>query len=304
MALGEPNFLDILFENRNQEYGAYELRKSYFLTLRLAVLLGLAVAIVPLVGYFWIEQLTTEPPKLKNEVIVQLDKLPPPPEIEKPKPKVEAPKANEGGKAGGGTPAATLKPTIKFVPPTVKKDEEIKKEEPPPKVNEIKPEVAISNQTQKGDSLATATARGTGGGVNNGNGTGVGDGNGTGNGTGDGTGSGTPTAPPPPQPEERIAPRLVRITQPQYTEEARSKRLKARVEVLVQIDDTGKVTDARISRRWIIGRNNEETPTSKLEYGLEEAALSAASRHLFRPARLNGKPIPSEYTLDMKFGAE
>lgn len=300
--ISDKDLLDIVFEKRNQDYGAYQLRRAYVSHLQKAFLIGVIISAVPLLLYFFISRLETPEPEVKQDVVVKLDNLPPPPEIEKPKPKIEAAKPNEGGKAGGGTPAPSVKPTIKFVPPEIKRDEEIKKEEPPPKIEEIKQNVTVSNQTNKGDSLAVAETRGTGNGLGNGNGNEVGDGNGKGDGDGNGTASGTPATVP--EPDVRISARPVRIVQPQYTEEARSKRIKAKVAVEVQLDESGKVISSRIAKRWLIGRNGEETPTEKLEYGLEEAALVAANRHLFRPAKLNGKAIPSNYTLDMQFGAE
>ncbi|MBL7977088.1 MAG: hypothetical protein JNN12_02020 [Bacteroidetes Order II. Incertae sedis bacterium] len=296
----EIAILDTIFSERNRAYGAYALRQIFPAHMRLAGLIVLLVSLFLSIVFFthkWIY-----PPQInvtKQDVVAQLVTLPEPPSL--PKPKVELlPKAPIGGPAGGGTPAPAVRPTIRFVPPVIRRDEEVQVEEPPPTIEELKPKVAATT-TQKGDSTAVATSSGIGSGVGNGVGDGIGDGRGDGNGTGEGTGNGNNK---PTQPDVRIAPKLVRIVTPEYTEAARSKRILAKVSVEVTIDETGKVTIARILKRWLLDKKGTETPIDRLEYGLEDAAMNAATRHLFRPARLNGKAIPSTYVLDMQFGVE
>ena len=123
------DFLDLLFEGRNKEYGAYELRKTY--NKRLWMALGITVLAGALIAGAIILKSTLKDPdaeKVKmSEVTIQdiqqeeqkKDEPPPPPPP--PPPKQEPP------------PKVEMKA---FTPPKVVKDEEVK--EPPPAVEELK----------------------------------------------------------------------------------------------------------------------------------------------------------------------
>ena len=118
------DILDLLFEDRNKAYGAYELRKTYKKRLTIALLCTAAVAILALGGSLLASSLK------KNEGKIQVRELtledlkqeeekkpePPPP----PPPKQEPPKVE----------------MTKFTPPKIVKDEEVKKEEDENKVFE------------------------------------------------------------------------------------------------------------------------------------------------------------------------
>ncbi len=98
-------------------------------------------------------------------------------------------------------------------------------------------------------------------------------------------------------------PKPVRIVEPKYTREANRKRIRAEVVVEVFIDEKGRVQESKILERFLLeGKDDTRTPVAEIGYGLEEAALSAAERWLFRPARENGKPVGSYYTFTLSFG--
>lgn len=78
-----------------------------------------------------------------------------------------------------------------------------------------------------------------------------------------------------------IGARQLRIPEPNYTEAARILR-----RVLLSSED---------------GSGTKRT-VEALGYGLEEAALDAARRTLFRPARAGGKAVQSRKTLTLTFG--
>jgi protein TonB len=44
---------DILFEQRNKEYGSYRLRKQYFYRLAISFLISLVSVVLAILGYFW-----------------------------------------------------------------------------------------------------------------------------------------------------------------------------------------------------------------------------------------------------------
>jgi len=132
------DILDIIFEGRNKEYGAYELRRTYNRRLTVA-LVGMASLIALLfLGYILANTINSGSKKEAVIQDVQLEDLkqeekkeePPPPPPPKPPdpPKVEM---------------------AKFTPPKIVKDEEVKEEEKPPEIEKLE-EVKIGTQNQEG----------------------------------------------------------------------------------------------------------------------------------------------------------
>jgi len=111
------DLLEILFINKNKEYGAFQLRKKYkfFMSasLWIAVILFVLGTSAPLI-YNAIKP--KEEIKLNRKKVVQITELAEPPSIGEKKEvqQVEAP--------------PPLKSTIKFLPPVVKADEEVTEE--------------------------------------------------------------------------------------------------------------------------------------------------------------------------------
>ena len=97
------------------------------------------------------------------------------------------------------------------------------------------------------------------------------------------------------------AARLLRAVQPEYPSAARDDGVQARVVVEVQVDAQGRVTSAQILKRAYV-ENEQPRAVSRLGYGLEQAALAAAQRSLFRPARSNGQPVATRTTITYTFG--
>jgi protein TonB len=132
------DILDIIFDGRNKDYGAYELRKSY--TRRLTMALGGTAAILAFVfiGYFVVNTINANSKKPVMEVKdVSLEDIkeekknePPPPP---PPPKQEPPKVE----------------MAKFTPPKIVKDEEVKEEEKPPEQDKLE-DTKIGTVNQEG----------------------------------------------------------------------------------------------------------------------------------------------------------
>jgi len=98
------------------------------------------------------------------------------------------------------------------------------------------------------------------------------------------------------------AARLLRNVQPTYPGAARKEDVRARIDVEVEIDTQGRVQTATIQQRWRLRPDGSAELVEKLGYGLEEAALGAARRALFRPARHRGKPVVTRTVLTFTFG--
>ena len=100
-----------------------------------------------------------------------------------------------------------------------------------------------------------------------------------------------------------VGPKTVRFVEPEYTREARRKRVRAELVVEVLVDQKGRVRRTEIVERFLLDKEgSNRTPVELLGYGLEEAAISAAERWVFRPARRNGEPVESVTTLTFTFG--
>jgi protein TonB len=145
------DILDIIFEGKNKEYGAYELRKTYNkrITIALAVMLlvclavGVAFAVSKLKGTDTKPQIVVQDVSLEDIKQEKKPEPPPPP----PPPKIEPPKIE----------------IKQFTPPKIVKDEEVK--EPPPKQEELEDTKigTINQEGVKSDVVAPPVeAQGTG----------------------------------------------------------------------------------------------------------------------------------------------
>ena len=132
---------DIVFEGRNQAYGAYFLRKIYNRHLFRALLIAgafsvLAIAAPLIISY--VKGIINEGKDEEVAVEINMENLEAPPEKEDtpppPPPPAEPP---------------PMKATIRYVVPEPKKDEEVTEEEPPPPVEQLA-DADISNKTQEG----------------------------------------------------------------------------------------------------------------------------------------------------------
>lgn len=132
----QADLLDIVFEGKNKDYGAYELRKRYNKRISMALIITFAALLIIVGATVLAKQLggaTDDQVAVRDVVIqnVQEEQKPPPPPPPPPK-----------------TPPPPKVETAKFTPPIIKKDEEVKKEEIPP-VNELK-DTKIDIQSQEG----------------------------------------------------------------------------------------------------------------------------------------------------------
>lgn len=133
------DFLDILFDGRNKEYGAYELRRSYNKRLTIAITAMILIALMIFLGSV-ISKEAEKNRKAKMEVQdVKLEEVkeqpkneppppPPPPKMPDP-PKIEI---------------------AKFTPPKIVKDEEVKEDEKPPEIEKIE-QAKIGTINQEGN---------------------------------------------------------------------------------------------------------------------------------------------------------
>jgi len=132
------DLLDLVFEGRNKEYGAYELRRKYNKRLTTALLITAGLALLLVLGSFIAKTVSNNRGKVDVKE-VQLEEIkqeeqknepPPPPPPPKPPdpPKVEM---------------------AKFTPPKVVPDEQVKEDEKPPEVEKLE-DTKIGTVNQEG----------------------------------------------------------------------------------------------------------------------------------------------------------
>lgn len=127
------DILDIVFDGRNKSYGAYQLRKEYAKNLKRALILTMSAILLLFLIYFFAgvigdRMAANELDVLDTELAdINQDEPPPPPPPPPPVPP-PPPEVNQ----------------VKFTPPKIVKDEEVKPDE---KIEEIKEEQVISTQT-------------------------------------------------------------------------------------------------------------------------------------------------------------
>jgi protein TonB len=136
----KPEWIDVVFNGRNKVYGAYELRKSNPKNTNRALIYGIIFFVFAISLKTIINKLEGFIPKAEEKVKItditlappppDPKKIPPPPPPEPPKPKVDQ---------------------VKFPPPVVKPDNEVKEEPPTQKELEV---ADPGPKTQKGDPTA------------------------------------------------------------------------------------------------------------------------------------------------------
>ena len=127
------NLLDIIFEGKNKDYGAYELRKTYNKRISISLIISMGIFAVSLTGFVIANKYSSQNLIDINgpDVIIQ----PPPPDEHIPPP----------------LPRKLLPPppvaTIAYLPPVVHKDIDVI--EPPPEIQELL-DAKIDSKTVEG----------------------------------------------------------------------------------------------------------------------------------------------------------
>ena len=145
-----PNRNEIVFSGRNQEYGAYEIRKNYTHTVALTIA-GVALGCVLLFGAKMLFDMKAAADAAKEARLddTQIELTPPPLDEKEPPPPPPPP------------PPPVVE-TVKFVPPVIKED--AREDEPPPPQEKLN-DTQVATQTQEGngdDNVVVPTETGTG----------------------------------------------------------------------------------------------------------------------------------------------
>jgi len=249
---------ELIFSTKNKEYGAYKLRKAYKSYLSIAMWLAILIVFLATTGPTIYRALNPEKIESKTLRKVTITDLAPPPSI------------GEQQQIQEVNAPPPLKSTIKFTPPVVKPDDQVK-EEYIPTVDELK-DVDPGARTQEGQeggvdySLIEA--------------------------------------------EEQVVEEKKEVEAPtyfvaveempepiggiaaiqsliEYPEIAKRAGVEGKVYVLAFVDENGNVTSARILKG--IGA------------GCDEAAIDAVRKTKFKPGKQRGTPVKVQVSIPIVF---
>jgi len=197
--------------------------------------------------------------------------LPPAP----PQPKM----AGGGGGSPGATPVAKGNLPPRMAAP-VPKIEQSKLIEPPAIDLQASLKMPTVNMPNFGDPrspvVGSSTGNGKGGGIGSGSGGGLGAGNGGNTGGGVKRVGGSVSAPV-----------LMNHIEPEFSDEARKAKFAGNVLVYLVVDTQGRPQNVRVIK--------------PVGMGLDEKAMEAVRRYIFKPAMENGKPVPVELSIEVDF---
>lgn len=258
----KADYIDILYDGKNKQYGGYELRKKYKNRATTAFLICLGV-IALLFAFKFInfagksESIVDVPPPNIEDVVLE---PPPPPEEAAPPP----PEVN--------VPPPPIKPTVKFTPPVIAKNEEVVETDV---IQETPTEEVPGPETQEGSDDIKAIEP---------------DLNMT---SGDGVVSGD---------DQTIYTSVSRLAEPtvnmkeflekniKYPAEAKLNEISGRVALQFVVEIDGTITDIQV-----VGNK-------RLGYGLEEEAIRVMKKvPKWRPAEQNGKQVRSRFVQHVFF---
>ncbi|MCY3999737.1 MAG: hypothetical protein OXF06_09275 [Bacteroidetes bacterium] len=98
-------------------------------------------------------------------------------------------------------------------------------------------------------------------------------------------------------------PKPIRIVTPDYPRSAQRRKVRAEIIIHVVVNQQGHVQSPKIIERYLISETgNQKTLVNEIGYGLEDAAVNAALKSLFRPAKKDGATIDSHHQLSFRFG--
>jgi len=264
--LCKSEWLELVFEKRNKEYGAYAIRQHYadnvvkamvitFLSCTAAfIIIGIAIGVKPI---------TERIIDINNEQLF----IPPVAKVEPPKPKPELIKA-----AAPKLEAAIL--TTKFIPPVVVPDPQA---EEPPKLEDIKGAVGLVDIKTGATGNNASAETGDKGGAGVGEGTGAADMN------------VYKFAEVMPEPYGGAA-GWAKFLQKNlhYPGEALDKQMSGRVLISFVVEKDGHLSSITVDRGAGFGMD-------------EEAARVLKLAHVWSPGMQNGKPVRVKYTLPVNF---
>lgn len=99
--------------------------------------------------------------------------------------------------------------------------------------------------------------------------------------------------------KEVTAPKLMYSVEPEFTEQARKRKLSGATTVRFIVNADGTVRDPHVTKSAADRFTNNKDRAAAAT--LDEKALQAISQYRFEPARFQGKPVPCWLTTEVDF---
>lgn len=260
--LYDSKWIELVFRDRNKEYGAYQLRKNYARNAVWGIVLSIVVFTLSVSAPLIIRLISNALPEEKVVNVDMTNKLEEPPPIDKNQPETPPPPP----------PPPPLKSTIKFTPPVIKPDEDVPDETPP--TQEQLQDVDAGTKTVEGDPNADVDL------------TGLEDGAGDATGEEDKPFMSVEQMPEFPGGENALIDYIAKNTK--YPPMARENNIEGTVYVQFVVEKDGAVSNITVLRG--IGG------------GCDQAAKDVIKTlPKFTPGRQNGRPVRVMYNVPVKF---
>jgi TonB family protein len=94
------------------------------------------------------------------------------------------------------------------------------------------------------------------------------------------------------------APKLLFAPDPEFTDQARRKRLGGTVVITLKVDAAGNSRDVRVARSL---SQDVSKKYKQIALGLDDNAVAAVKQYRFQPAQFQGKPVPVETKVEVNF---
>jgi periplasmic protein TonB len=270
--LTKQDFLDILFNDRNKDYGAYDLRRRYDKRVRNAVM-GMGGIVLLIIGGYGIGTRLMAGEKSVRP-LAEIYELPEMTDVEIEKPPVIPPPTRV-------EPPAASKPTVQHVTFAVVPNEQVNPEDEPRKNSELT-ELTIGVKTADGDI------------------------NGSDNGAPEGFGSGGNDVVEAPKAEDRETPVTFVEFMPEFPggEKALVNYLSRNIHYPSMASETG--IEGTVFIKFVVGSTGEirdvEVVGAKKGAGLEEEAIRVVKKMpKWKPGKQNGQAVAVYFNLPIRF---
>jgi TonB family protein len=98
--------------------------------------------------------------------------------------------------------------------------------------------------------------------------------------------------------KEVTTPKLIYSVEPEFSEQARKRKLSGVTTVKFIVNADGTVRDPHVTKSAADRYTNKDRAAAA---SLDEKALQAVSKYRFEPARFQGKPVPCWLTTEVDF---
>jgi|HubBroStandDraft_1064217.scaffolds.fasta_scaffold528243_2 TonB family protein len=94
------------------------------------------------------------------------------------------------------------------------------------------------------------------------------------------------------------APKLLFAVDPEFTDQARHKRVAGTVVVALTVDTAGNPQDVRVARSM---SQDVDKKYKQIALGLDDNAVAAVKQYRYQAAQFQGKPVPVEVEVKVNF---